>query len=73
MDKDHLQNGFKKGADDYIKKPVDLDELLLRILAVLKRSNTVEQNILIGDILYDKQRCSLTINQKERLQLNQEK
>ncbi len=64
-DKDHLQNGFQKGADDYIKKPVDLDELLLRILAVLKRSNKIEQNILIGDILYDKQRCSLTIDQKE--------
>ncbi|GAB4258446.1 MAG: response regulator transcription factor [Saprospiraceae bacterium] len=30
--------GFKAGADDYIKKPVDEEELLVRIEAVLKRA-----------------------------------
>lgn len=32
--------GFKAGADDYIKKPVDEEELLVRIEAVLKRADT---------------------------------
>ena len=32
-------NGFKIGADDYISKPFNSEELLLRIQAVLKRSN----------------------------------
>ncbi len=44
-DKDSLREGFARGADDYIKKPVDLDELLLRIEAVLRRqvrSNRVD-------------------------------
>ncbi|MFY4782122.1 response regulator transcription factor [Aliarcobacter butzleri] len=37
-DKDTLQEAFVKGCDDYLKKPVDLDELLLRIKALLKRN-----------------------------------
>lgn len=36
-DKDSLTRGFGTGADDYMKKPIDLDELLLRIQAVLRR------------------------------------
>jgi DNA-binding response OmpR family regulator len=36
-DKDSLTRGFSTGADDYMKKPIDLDELLLRIQAVLRR------------------------------------
>ena len=37
-DKDTLHEGFLNGCDDYIKKPVDLDELILRIKALLKRN-----------------------------------
>lgn len=38
-DKESLKEGFLNGADDYLTKPVDLDELILRIKSVLKRSN----------------------------------
>jgi len=31
--------GFKEGADDYLTKPFDIDELILRIRAILKRTN----------------------------------
>ena len=37
-DKDTLQTAFLNGCDDYLKKPADLDELLLRIKALLKRN-----------------------------------
>ena len=37
-DKDTLQQAFLNGCDDYLKKPADLDELLLRIKALLKRN-----------------------------------
>jgi len=36
-DKASLHEGFTQGGDDYIRKPVDLDELLLRMNAVLRR------------------------------------
>lgn len=36
-DKETLKQGFTNGADDYLTKPVDLDELLLRIHSLLKR------------------------------------
>jgi DNA-binding response OmpR family regulator len=42
MKEDVLQ-GFRTGADDYIKKPFDSSELLYRIQAVLKRSKSKNQ------------------------------
>lgn len=51
-DKASLQEGFMQGGDDYIKKPVDLDELLLRINAVLRRQIRTEL-IKIGAYHFD--------------------
>lgn len=42
--------GFEIGCDDYIKKPFELDELLARIKAILKRKNPI---IKYGDITFD--------------------
>ena len=38
-DEDDIIEGFERGADDYITKPFNMKELLLRIKAVLKRHN----------------------------------
>jgi len=46
-----IKEGFLKGADDYITKPFDIEELLLRVKAILKRSNN-EQKETIEDIEY---------------------
>ncbi len=49
-----LAKGFEVGADDYIKKPFDFDELLIRIQALLKKQyNTYDNNIKIGDFSFD--------------------
>ena len=48
-DKDTLKDAFLKGCDDYIKKPVDLDELLFRIKAVLKRNKKEFEEITLGN------------------------
>ncbi len=47
-DKASLTQGFLKGADDYLRKPVDLDELLLRMHAVMRRQ-VREELLHIGD------------------------
>lgn len=42
---------FELGADDYLIKPIDREELLLRVNAVLKRSNVIDSKILrIGSV-----------------------
>ncbi len=62
-DKDSLKEGFTQGGDDYITKPVDLDELLLRINAVLRRQ-TRSQFVQIGTFKFDVMTKSLYENDK---------
>ena len=50
-DKDTLHDGFLRGCDDYLRKPVDLDELSLRIKALLKRNNKQFDVIDLGSNL----------------------
>jgi DNA-binding response OmpR family regulator len=51
-DKASLIEGFGRGADDYMRKPIDLDELLLRIKALLRRQIRRE-TIEIDDYILD--------------------
>lgn len=65
-DKDTLHQGFKSGCDDYLKKPVDLDELLFRIKALLKRNNKGFETIKINDeFSFDAQNKRLLYNDKD--------
>ncbi len=64
-DKESITNGYKVGCDEYIKKPFDLDELLMRIKAVLKRIEP-EENIKIDE------NYSYNIKRKRLLKDNQE-
>ncbi|MDD2291560.1 MAG: response regulator transcription factor [Aliarcobacter sp.] len=50
-DKDTLQTAFLNGCDDYLKKPADLDELLLRIKALLKRNKKQFDIIKLSETL----------------------
>ena len=48
------QRGFRAGIDDYMVKPVDLDELLLRIGALLRRAKIASSRRLeIGGLVLD--------------------
>jgi DNA-binding response OmpR family regulator len=51
-DRASLLEGFELGADDYLKKPVDLEELSARITAVLRRHRQAEFR-KIGDYVMD--------------------
>ena len=51
MDK---KKGFLVGTDDYMTKPVDYEEMLLRIRALLRRARiTSERRIVVGDVVLD--------------------
>lgn len=51
---ENIHKGFISGADDYIVKPVDETEMLLRIKAMLRRAKIAsERKIEIGDVVLD--------------------
>ncbi len=48
------QRGFQLGIDDYMVKPIELDELLLRVRALLRRANIeMERKIIVGNLVLD--------------------
>lgn len=63
--------GLKLGAEDYITKPCDPEELVLRIKNILKRSASIQKDIIqIGDYEYDKLNLSLSY-QNQLIQLTE--
>jgi DNA-binding response OmpR family regulator len=51
--KDDRIRGLKLGADDYVTKPFDLEELLARIHAVLRRSRPDVERLTLGRVTID--------------------
>lgn len=48
------KKGFLVGTDDYMTKPVDMEEMLLRIHALLRRAQIVsERKLYIGELVLD--------------------
>ncbi len=57
------KKGFLVGTDDYITKPIDEEEMLLRIKALLRRAKIVsEHKIVIGDVVLNYDELSVCRN-----------
>ena len=67
--KEDILEGFKLGADDYITKPFSMEELVLRIEAILRRvrgKKSKESSVYhIGRFVFDTQKQLLTIGDKQ--------
>ena len=60
------QRGFRLGIDDYMVKPIELDELLLRVRALLRRANIeVERKITVGNLTLDADAMTAEIDGEE--------
>ena len=77
---DSLEKGFESGCDDYIRKPFELKELLLRIQSIIKRGysqkeqfikidNNLEFNIKTNELLKEQQVVPLNLKEIKLLKL----
>lgn len=59
------RQGFESGVDDYMVKPIDMTELLLRVKALLRRANVADnQRLEIGRTLMDSQAVSISVGKE---------
>mgnify|MGYP003291257783 FL=1 len=62
------RKGFLVGTDDYITKPIDEEEMLLRIKALLRRAQIVnEQKLKIGNVVLDYNSMTVSRNGESQL------
>lgn len=60
------REGFRLGIDDYIVKPFELDELLLRVQALLRRAHIEqERKLTVGDLTLDADAVTATAGSGE--------
>jgi len=60
------QKGFSAGIDDYMVKPIDMSELVMRIDALLRRANIIESKVLtVGNLTLDAEAMTAAINSEE--------
>ena len=62
------QKGFLAGTDDYMVKPIDVNEMILRVGALLKRARiATERRIHCGDTVLNYDALTVTIDGRETL------
>ncbi|MGN0135037.1 MAG: response regulator transcription factor [Anaerotignum sp.] len=60
------QKGFDIGIDDYMVKPIDLSELLMRVRALLRRANIeASRRVSVGGLVLDADAMSVTMDGEE--------
>lgn len=60
------QKGFRAGIDDYMVKPIDLDELLLRVGALLRRARiSASKKLTVGSLTLDAEEHTAYLNEEE--------
>lgn len=61
-----MKKGFLAGIDDYMVKPINMDELVLRIGALLRRANIVaDKQLTVGNLVMDSDAMTATVEGEE--------
>ncbi len=65
---DDMRQGFRAGADDYMIKPVNVRELVLRVEALLRRAKiSSEKQITVGSTVLNYDALTVTLNGQESI------
>ena len=65
-DKLSKQLGYKTGIDDYVTKPFDIDELVMRVQAILRRSGITEsKKLTAGNLTMDSEEHTAYVDGRE--------
>ena len=65
---DDMQKGFRVGTDDYMIKPINVKELVLRVEALLRRAKIQsEKKITVGSTVLDYDALTVTIHGEETI------
>jgi len=60
------EKGYRIGIDDYMVKPIDMNELLLRVGALLRRANIAnEKKLIVGSLTLNADEMSAALNNTE--------
>lgn len=60
------KRGYQLGIDDYMVKPIELDELVMRVRALLRRANIeMERKLTVGNLELDADGLSAVVNGEE--------
>lgn len=65
-DKPSKLYGYKIGVDDYITKPFDIDILMMKVTAILRRAKIENEKVIeVGNFIMNSEERTATINGKE--------
>lgn len=60
---DDMRRGFLSGTDDYMIKPVNVNEMVLRVQALLRRAQMInDRKTVIGDTFFEYDTFSVTVD-----------
>ncbi len=61
-----MQKGYRLGIDDYLVKPINLEELILKIGAIMRRANiSADRELTVGELTMNEEEQSCIYNGEE--------